>query len=158
MKLKRDNRPVTDVDVTSFSDLAFLLIIFFILTTTFTRPMGAKVTIPSGTSDPQKKAETEYPTINLSSTTLVFNKEPVSLEQFRRRLQNLRLEARKEEERIIVLESAPDVPFEQYLKVVTAVSKAGGILALVEVVEEDKAGKSEGGNAAGEAAAEKAAP
>ena len=53
-------------DLTSFSDIANLLIIFFILTTTLARPWGRQVDMPSAATPPQQqKQESDCPTINL---------------------------------------------------------------------------------------------
>lgn len=138
MKLARKPRKIGDIDVTSFSDLAFLLIIFFVLTTTFSRPMGAGIAIPSRTSDPEKKSSDEQPTINVSKDVLLLNKDEVTMGELRRKLKELKLPDRAEAQRIVILESAADVPYQRYFEVVTAVAGAGGVLALVEMVEEGK--------------------
>jgi len=65
--LKRRPRAEPEINVASFSDIAFLLIIFFILTTTFAKPEGQTLQIPSGAPDKSKSKE-EQPTVNLSST------------------------------------------------------------------------------------------
>lgn len=138
MRLARKSRPGGDVDVSSFSDLAFLLIIFFILTTTFTKDMGAKIAIPSGTSNPESKPEKDAPTVSLSTENILFNEDKVTLDELREKLKAMRLPEREENRRIIVLESAHDVRFEHYYEVVTAISRAGGVLALIEQIEEKK--------------------
>ncbi|MBM4031608.1 MAG: biopolymer transporter ExbD, partial [Planctomycetes bacterium] len=48
----RKQRPFFEPEVTSFADIAFLLIIFFILTTTFVVPAGQKLDIPAASADP----------------------------------------------------------------------------------------------------------
>lgn len=145
MLVKRKIRPFGDVDVTSFSDLAFLLIIFFILTTTFVQPMGSRLTIPAGTSDPNQKSQKETPTINLSEDKILFEKDEISMAQLRAKLQGMNLREQKEEARVVVLDCSQDVRFDRYFQVVAAVSQAGGILALVEAEEGGKdAGKTAG--------------
>ena len=47
MALKRKPRPDADINVGPFSDIAFLMIIFFILATTLIKPAGGKLDIPS---------------------------------------------------------------------------------------------------------------
>ena len=143
MLVKRKIRPFGDVDVTSFSDLAFLLIIFFILTTTFVQPMGSRLTIPAGTTDPNQKSQKDTPTINLSEDKILYEKDEISMTQLRAKLQGLGLREQKEEARVVVLDCAQDVRFDRYFQVVTAVSQAGGILALVEG---DEGGKGTGKN------------
>ncbi len=58
-------------DLTSFSDIANLLIIFFILTTTLARPWGQKVDMPSASTPPQEQREqSDTPTVNLTRDRL----------------------------------------------------------------------------------------
>ncbi len=139
MKIARKPRPPGDIDVTSFSDIAFLLIIFFVLTTTFTRTVGLPVTIPSSTQDPARKAEGDYPTVVLAPSSMTFRNQEVTLDQLREQLAGLKLSQKKDEQRFIVLESSPDVAYAQYFQAVTAIAKAGGILAITEAPEEKTA-------------------
>lgn len=132
MRLARKARGSGDVDLTSFSDLAFLLIVFFVLTTTFVRPQGASLAIPSKTEDPEDAPEEDIPTIHLFPDRVIFENRPTTLDGVRRRLFEMRLTERPEADRVIILEPSPDVVFEDYFRVVTAISQAGGILALIE--------------------------
>ncbi len=138
MKLARKEKAGGDVDLTSFSDLAFLLIVFFVLTTTFVRPQGTSLTIPSKTTDPEDMPQQEIPTIHLTVDRVIFENRPTTLEGLRQRLFDMKLSERDEADRIIILEPTRDVTFERYFRVVTAISQAGGILAVVEPQEEGK--------------------
>ena len=158
MKIVRKLRPVGDIDVTSFSDIAFLLIIFFVLTTTFTRTMGLVVTIPASTQDPAKKAEAEYPTVVLAPDSIKLHDKDITMEAFREVLTEMKLPEKNEDGRFIVLESAPDVSYERYFQVVTAISKAGGILAIAEPLEDANKDKSEEAGSAGDSPAGTNAP
>ena len=138
MKLKRKDKPSGDVDLTAFSDLAFLLIVFFVLTTTFLRPEGASLSIPSQTSDPSEKPTHEIPRIYLSSDRVMFDNKPTTVEGLRQNLFKMNFPSRVEDQRVVILESTSDVPFERYYRIVTAISKAGGVLAIVESDEGEK--------------------
>ena len=142
MRLGRPDKPRGDVDVTSFSDLAFLLIVFFVLTTTFLRPEGVSVSIPSQTHDQDRKPEQDPPTINLSADTLLLDGKSITLEALRERLFDMKLDKVEDDRKTIILDSAEDVSFQRYFGVVTAVSRAGGILAIMET--ESGAGKGGG--------------
>jgi biopolymer transport protein ExbD len=135
MKIARKPRPFGDIDVTSFSDIAFLLIIFFVLTTTFVKTMGLAIMIPSSTQDPAKKSEDQFPTVILAAESMQFKDQDVTMEQFRERLAEMKLPEKKEAERFIVLESAPEVSYERYFEAVTAISKLGGYLVIQESTE-----------------------
>ena len=136
MRLQRKSKPIGDVDVTAFSDLAFLLIVFFVLTTTFVRPFGAALTIPSSTSDPERKQEEEFPTINIGAEQLLLNEQEMTMEALRDALLEMELGKKADDKRFVVVDTAPDVGFQRYYRVVTAIARAGGILAIVEQVEE----------------------
>ena len=121
------------VDVSAFADVAFLLIIFFILTTTFVKSLGSSLEIPSGSADPAKKHEKQL-TISLAATEIRFGSAgtKMSMPELREALAAENLLARKPDKRIVILDSAADVPYERYFQVVMAVSDAGGVLALLE--------------------------
>jgi biopolymer transport protein ExbD len=117
----------------SFSDIAFLLIIFFILTTTFVRNYGQDLDLPSGTRDTREERD-GVTTITISPDELYYNdeEEPVTLKDLRQRLQAQQFAARPADERIVLVESAPSVLCEKYYRVVAAVANAGGVLAMLE--------------------------
>lgn len=122
-----------EINVGAFADVAFLLIIFFILTTTFVKPAGQQLQIPSGTSDPEKKEQQKL-TINLTPAEIQFGEksEPVTLEELRTLLRSERLPQRQPDDRIVIVNSDPKVEYDTYFQVVMAIHDAGGVLGLVE--------------------------
>ena len=139
MSLRREKEE-PEIDVGSFSDIAFLLIIFFILTTTFVKVTGNKMTIPSGTSEPEKKKEQKQITVNLRGKTIEFGEksEVVNIEQLKGLLLKENFANRPEQERMVVLGSKEDVPYELYFQVVMAITKADGVIALIDYDEAKK--------------------
>jgi len=140
VRLARPVRPPGDVDVTSFSDLAFLLIVFFVLTTTFLRPEGAAISIPSSTHDPERKPKQDPTMINLSADTLLLNGKNITMDALRSQLFDMKLDQVEDDQKTIILDSASDVTFQRYFRIVTSVSRAGGILAIQEPVEDAEEG------------------
>ena len=133
MRIKRRTRSHLDVDVSSFADIAFLLIIFFILTTTFVKPAGGTIELPSGSADPQK-AKRKYLTISLVGDTIRYGPQGAAMtpDEVRAALLLEAFAARAPDDRIVVVQSAPDVPYGLYYKVVMAIDAADGVLALLE--------------------------
>jgi len=132
--LLKDRRSLTpEINVGAFSDIAFLLIIFFILTTTFVRPAGDRLQIPAGTTDQSRKTDKQI-TVNLRPGEILFGEKssPMDLNLLRATLLGANLPALPEDKRMVILDSAPDVPYEEYFQVVMAISNAGGALALVD--------------------------
>ena len=133
MKLRRKKRREGEVDVSSFSDVAFLLIIFFILTTTFKVMGGQELNIPSG-EDSESKDQKQL-TIFLSGDKILYgedSKSNLTLQQLRVQLADEELSTKKEDQRMVVLESDANVVYERYYNVMLAIRDADGIVALIE--------------------------
>jgi biopolymer transport protein ExbD len=129
-KEKRDLEIPTD----SVSDIAFLLIIFFILTTTLSKLTGFTAELPSGAAAQQQAAKTDAktPTVQIANGKLLFNEQEVTPAALRERLLDLRLDTKQGEEKVVMLEAAGKVDYQTYYATMAAISGAGGIVAIVE--------------------------
>jgi biopolymer transport protein ExbD len=126
---------LVEVDLNSLVDIAFLLILFFMLATTFLRLAGAKAQIPAGG---QSSAQSKSLTVLLSTTGVRYgdDKNPITVEDLRARLMAEKLEEKEPSQRLVILECARDVPYADYFRVVMTVTQAGGVLALIDTGEE----------------------
>ena len=123
-------------DLTSFSDIANLLIIFFILTTTLVRPWGRIVDMPSAATPPEQQQRSDTPTVNITRDRLTVAEgegegKEMTMDEFRQYLWKRNFPALDEKHRSVSLETAKDVPYERYYQIVTAISVAGGIIAIL---------------------------
>ena len=124
-------------DLTSFSDIANLLIIFFILTTTLVRPWGRQVDMPSASTPPQsQKEESDTPTVNITreKISVADGKEKdkeMTMNELRQFLWSKNFPSRDEKHRTVSIETQDDVPYERYYQVVTAIAAAGGVVAIL---------------------------
>jgi len=118
-----------EINVGPFSDIAFLLIIFFIVATTLSRSAGFVAEIPAGeTSD---EAQDETPTIQLQETRILFQQEDITLAGLRQALLDLDLPSRATPEaRIVLVETSGGVIYQAYFEVMAAISQAGGVMAI----------------------------
>ena len=130
-KFKKD-RSMPEVDLGAFSDIAFLLIIFFILATTFVKIAGDKIEIPSGTTDASKKQQ--QISVSLKGDGIYYgeNGQSVSLDELRNLLKEQNFKEKDESNRMVVLEAQKDVKYDNYYKVVMVINESDGVLALVE--------------------------
>ena len=125
-----------EIDIPSFSDIAFLLIIFFILTTSLNRPMGRIIDMPSTSTPDQQKSNATTPSVNILADRIMFvegegSGKEVTLSELRSDLMSRGLAAASESDRMVLLEVAPEVPYERYFQVITMISEAGGIVAML---------------------------
>ena len=124
-------------DLTSFSDIANLLIIFFILTTTLARPWGRTVDMPSAATPPQEQREqSDTPTVNLMRDRITIaeggdGEKEVTMNELRQFLWKKNFPKMDDKHKSVSVETSDDVPYERYYQVVTAIAAAGGVVAIL---------------------------
>lgn len=119
-----------DIPVASFSDLAFLLIIFFILTTTFQKATGFLTDIPSGMKS-QVAQQEKTTTIALHEDQISLNDEKVSMAELRRRLRNMDFKAKLGDTKIVLLTATGKVKYQTYYDTMSTITAAGGVIAII---------------------------
>jgi biopolymer transport protein ExbD len=129
MKLQRKIKPKPMVPMASMSDIAFLLIIFFMVSTTFMKESGIEAKPPkTRVGEELKKKVLATLTIDengetyLDGTRLPISGIPERLEG--------RFGDRKLEDRIIVLKCDRDVQSALYVPVIEKISEVGGALEI----------------------------
>jgi len=130
----RKQRRATEIPVSSFSDIAFLLIIFFILATTLVQITGVITEIPSGEKADSQQND-ESPNVQLQGSKIFFNEDRVDIKQFRQRLAKLNLHKKTGDDKVILLEASGNVTYQDYFDVMASISAAGGVTAILQ--EED---------------------
>ena len=111
-------------DLTSFSDIAFLLIIYFILATSFSKVTGLKTDIPSGRQAEQ--ASEKDKTIMLRKDGLYYGEDTVTFEELRAELGRLKLDERPEGKRVVQFEAKAGVQWQEYYEVLATIRASGG--------------------------------
>ncbi len=132
--VKRKETKELEIPTDSVSDIAFLLIIFFILTTTLSKLSGFTAELPSADASQKQAAKTDAktPSVQLASGKLLFNEQEVSLQTLQDRLLDLRLGSKEGEEKVVLLEAGGKVEYQTYYAAMAAISTAGGVVAIVE--------------------------
>lgn len=115
----------------SFSDIAFLLIIYFLVATSLVKLQSISADLPSGEKAEQPQAE-KTPIVNLRGGQVFFNDKPVELAELAERLAALDLAAQEPEKRVVMLETAKGTSYDAYFQALAAISASGGVVALVE--------------------------
>lgn len=160
--IKKKERPaLTDIDVGPFSDISFLLIIFFILTTQISAFKGHDVEIPSPSDqqkEEEKKDDNKQLTVTLEGRFIkVAESEKIppvdyTTEELKALLYSKQFSSMEPgaKERFVVVQADKSVPYEVYFQVMMIIRQADGIAC---VMEDDDGGGGEGGASGGGAAA-----
>ena len=138
MAIRRSSRRELQIEMGPFCDVAFLLIIFFIVATTLVKPEGKIIDIPSAISEKQPEEQKNL-TISILPNEIQFGEDEDNLSALsypQLDLLGRNLPTLSHQQRMIVVNIADGVPFDTFYKVVTAISEAGGIVTLVEEEEE----------------------
>ena len=123
-----------DIPTGSFSDIAFLLIIYFLVATSLVKVKSITADLPTGEKQAQAQMD-KTPIVNLRGTEIYFNDKPVSIEELNARLAALDLTEAQGSKKVIMLESTPMTAYEVYFQALAAISAHGGVVALVEADE-----------------------
>ena len=104
------------------ADIAFLLIVFFLVTTSFSQDKGLGLTLP------EYGAQTRVPSRNISKVwinaagEIMHDSEIVTLDRLRERVERMTLE---NPNLIISIKTDPDTRYEVFVDVVDTVKEAG---------------------------------
>jgi biopolymer transport protein ExbD len=120
-----------EIPTGSFSDIAFLLIIYFLVATTLVKVKSITADLPAGEKSTQAQSD-KTPIINLRGAEIFFNDKRVEMPELNERLAALDLPNQDSEKRVIMLESAKGTPYENYFQALAAISANGGVVAIVE--------------------------
>jgi biopolymer transport protein ExbD len=127
---KKKYRDIT-IPTDSFSDIAFLLIIYFLVATSLVKIKSISADLPAGEKSTSPQSD-KTPTINLRGSEIFFNDKPLDLEALNARLAALDLAKLEPDKRVVLLESAAGTPYQNYFQALAAISANGGVVALVE--------------------------
>lgn len=120
-----------EIPTGSFSDIAFLLIIYFLVATTLVKVKGITADMPAGEKSTQSQNE-KTPIVNLRGDQIFLNDKPVDINGLNERLAALDLFNKDPKERVIMLESARGTLYGNYFQALASISANGGVIAIVK--------------------------
>ncbi|HSZ24488.1 MAG TPA: biopolymer transporter ExbD [Cytophagaceae bacterium] len=124
MKLQRKTRVTTEFSLASMTDLIFLLLIFFLLTSNFVTPSGMPVNLPKSSASAVEK-------MNISVTITADLKYYINNTQTT--LEALESQLRQEmgaDNNLVVLNVDESVPVKYFVKVAAIANKLGAKVSI----------------------------
>ncbi len=111
---KRRIKGEAEIPTASMSDIAFLLIVFFMTTTIFSRDKGLKLVLPEKGSE-KKVASANIIKVSINNLGEIFvGDEQVTLSQIQPKVRELLAENPK---RTVILKTHADAPYERMIQV-----------------------------------------
>jgi biopolymer transport protein ExbD len=111
-------------------DIAFNLIIFFLVCASVQPDSGRKQIIPKSETKEEQTEQSQNVEVSLTRTTATINGDPVRTEQFLPQLRALLRSKTKEEDRVVVVKSRGDVPYHHWITITGWIEQAGGVITL----------------------------
>jgi len=127
MSLRSRHRPSTDFSLASISDLVFLLLIFFMLTSSFVNQTGVKIELPQSASNTPSDGKS---TVTISADGQFFwNSDKVTKEQIRPLLQEVLTDA-DPNNNTVTLRTDKAVTMEEAAYVISIIAEFKGAVVL----------------------------
>jgi biopolymer transport protein ExbD len=111
-------------------DIAFNLIVFFLVCASVQPDSGRKQSIPKSETKEEKTQQSENIEVALTRTTVSINGSPLPLKQFLPRLKTMLRNKPKPEDKVVVVKSSKDTPYDHWITVTGWIEEAGGIITL----------------------------
>lgn len=124
------------IPTASFADIAFLLIIYFILTMAMIETLGFKTDMPAGQKSEKEPEKTA--TVQLHDDQIRLNDELMSVAKLRESLQAMHFDKKTGNDKIVLLEATGNVQYQDYFAVMAAITGSKANLVIVQEEEEAK--------------------
>jgi len=122
MALKVKTRVKASIPTSSMADIAFLLIVFFLVTTSFSKDKGLGLTLP------KPGDETRVPSRNITKVwinaagDIMHDMTQVTVTALEERIRNM---TSQNPNLVVSIKTAPDAQYESFVDVVDSIKKAG---------------------------------
>ena len=129
MKLKR-GKLLVDPPASASSDIAFILIIFFLVCAAVQPETGIAQILPKTEEKTEKQEQSKNIEVSITPNSIVLNGSPLKITEFPLKLNAALSKKTRDEDRIVTVKSAPNTPYPLWIKISQVIEQAGGILTL----------------------------
>lgn len=131
MKFRRSTKLLVDVPAVASGDIAFNLIVFFLVCASTQPDTGRSQILPkSEQTQQQQQQQDEHLTVELKRNAVLINGDPVKTTEIKARVKAKLSGKSRPEDRVVIVKSADDVPYHAWIEVTSQIEDAGGIITL----------------------------
>ncbi|MGI9242020.1 MAG: ExbD/TolR family protein [Verrucomicrobiales bacterium] len=129
MKIQR--RPLlVEPPSSAATDIAFILMIFFLVCASVQPGTGREQTIPRSEEDEENSQQNKHIEISIAPGAVVVDGEPIPTHRLSRKLRGLLAGKDAEEDRVVIVKSSPRTQYQHWVNVTSMIEEAGGIITL----------------------------
>ncbi len=148
MKFQRHHKAEPHVPFIALADIAWQIIIFFLVASTFARNESLKVDLPSSAGGAGGQYENNI-TVQAGETLLMLDASPIELSQLQPRIKDLLATKTSEQGKVVVVIARDDLTFQRSSDVLYAIQKAGGVPLFSDDGAPGSSSSGSGGNSGG---------
>ena len=130
MGFRRNTKLLVDVPAVASGDIAFNLIVFFLVCASTQPDSGRSQILPKSEQTQQQEQQDEHITIELKRSLVLLNGDPLKPDEVRSRVKAKLAGKTRPEDRVVIVKSADDVPYHHWIEVTSQIEDAGGIITL----------------------------
>ena len=130
MRLRRNSNFLIEPASAATGDIAFNLIVFFLVCASTQPDSGRKQAIPRAESQAKQTEQSQNLEVSLDRNSVSVNTERIPLTDFPSRIKRKLQGKPKPEDRIVVVKSTKDVPYHHWIAITGAIEEAGGVITL----------------------------
>ena len=132
MAIHRRQKFLSEPPGVATGDIAFNLIVFFLVCASVQPDSGKRQDLPRSEQTKQQEQKNENIELALTRTRTVVsvNGDPVKTEELPARLKRLLEGKRRPEDRVVVVKSKPDVPYDHWIAVTSIVQDLGANITI----------------------------
>ena len=129
MKLRRP-KYLVETPSSAMNDIAFILIVFFLVCASVEPEDGRSQVIPRSEKN-EAQQDSQSIEVGLTTATVIIDGTPYRLNEFQPHIQQMLAQKKTEAERVVVVKSQVDVPYEHWIAMTEIIERAGGIITLL---------------------------
>jgi biopolymer transport protein ExbD len=130
MQVRRSTRLLVEPSAVTTGDIAFNLIVFFLVCASAAPDSGRRQNIPRSETVPQQTQKPQHVEVQLTRTTMAINGDVVRSRDFTPRLRMILAGKSRPEDRVVVVKSRPEVPYHHWIAATAMIEDAGGIITI----------------------------
>lgn len=136
MKIRRNRKLLVDPPEAATGDIAFILIVFFLVCASVQPDKGREQQLPQSEEQTEKQQQTKNPTVLIKRGEVDINDPRVKLAFVPGKMTELLRGKERPEDRIVVVKSAKDTPYHFWITITQQIEEAGGVITLQ--IEEER--------------------
>lgn len=137
MKTRRETKLLVEPSAVTTGDIAFNLIVFFLVCASFQPDSGRRQDLPRSEPNKDQAQKTEHIEVQLTRTTAAINGDVTRPRDFVPNLKRLLSGKARPEDKVVVVKSKPEVPYAHWIAVTAMIEEAGGIITILREEERE---------------------